>query len=73
MPEQYLTLAEAAKRARGRDGKPLSPVTLRVAAQRGTLTARKNGKDWVTTPAALRAYLAARPRWWRPRTERGGA
>jgi len=65
MPRQ-MTLEEAALRSRGRDGKPLSPVTLRVAIQRGRLEARKEGKTWYVTEAALRSYLANRPRWWKP-------
>jgi hypothetical protein len=63
---RYLTLAEAAARTRGRDGQPLSPVTLRVALQRGRLSGRKEGKTWLVTEDALRTYLAARPKWWKP-------
>ena len=61
-----MKLDEAAKLAKGRDGKPLAPVSLRAAAARGALRARKNGDVWVVTESDLRAYLNSRPRWWRP-------
>lgn len=60
------TLAEAAQHTRGRDGEKLSPVTLRVAIQRGRLNATKEGKTWYVTDAQLVAYLRNRPRWWKP-------
>lgn len=63
---RYMTLSEAALRSKGRDGQTLSPVTLRVAIQRGRLAARKEGKTWYVTEGALRSYLANRPRWWKP-------
>jgi hypothetical protein len=63
---RYMTLTEAAQRSRGRDGQQLSPVTLRVAIQRGRLSARKEGKTWMITEDSLRSYLANRPRWWKP-------
>jgi hypothetical protein len=61
-----MTLTEAAARTRGRDGQPLSPVTLRVAIQRGRLSARKEGKTWLVTEDSLRSYLRNRPKWWKP-------
>jgi hypothetical protein len=60
------TLSEAAQHTRGRDGEKLSPVTLRVAIQRGRLRAVKEGKTWYVTDSQLSAYLRDRPRWWKP-------
>lgn len=45
-----LTLREAAELL------GLSPVTLRVQAERGTLRARKIGRDWMVTPAEVERY-----------------
>lgn len=70
MPEKYLTLVEAAKRSRGRDGQPLAPVSLRNAILRGYLRGHKNGAQWTVSESDLRAYLANRPRWKRPRSQR---
>lgn len=49
-----LTLAEASERY------GLSPPYLAQIARSGRLQARKFGKTWVTTPAAVEAYLASR-------------
>lgn len=58
---QRITLAEAARRSGH------SPVSLRQAAQRGTLKAEKVGEGnratWYTTEAALSAYLKQRYSW----------
>lgn len=62
-----ISLADAARMSKGRDGKPLSQVSLRAAAERGALKARKEGRNWKTTEADLRAYLRARPKEWQPR------
>ena len=64
--KKYLTLAEAAERSRGRDGQQLAQVSLRAAAARGALRAHKDGDTWMVAPEDLRAYLASRPRWFRP-------
>lgn len=39
-----------------------SPSTLRAAARRGSLGARRVGRDWVTTEEALATYLGIRAR-----------
>ena len=65
-----ITLADAARMARGADGKPLAQVSLRAAAERGALKAHKEGRNWVTTEGDLRAYLKSRPKWWKPRASR---
>ena len=56
-----LTLTEAAQRSGH------SPVTLRQAAQRGTLQAERVGEGnratWYITEAALTEYLARRRTW----------
>jgi excisionase family DNA binding protein len=50
--EQLLSLKEAATQF------PLSERQLRHLARRGRLAATKVGRDWVTTAAAVTAYLA---------------
>lgn len=50
MPDDILTLAEAAK-ALG-----LAQQTLRIQAKAGRLRARKLGPMWVTTAAAVNEY-----------------
>lgn len=50
--EQLISLAEAARRY------PISARQLRFLARAGRLTATKVGRDWVTTPEAVAAYLA---------------
>jgi len=56
-----LTMSEAAEKTRQWTGQEIAPVSLRAAAERGALKARKKGKDWVTTDAELRKYLKSRP------------
>ena len=48
---EWVTVAEAAVRA------GVNAVTLRRAARIGNLEARRSGKVWLTTPAAVRAWL----------------
>lgn len=50
MVRGMMTLREAAERL------GLSPVTLRIQAERGTLRARKIGRDWHVTPAEVERY-----------------
>ena len=38
----------------------VTPVALRAAALSGTLKARKVGRDWIVTQAAVDAYLESR-------------
>ncbi len=58
MPErQPITLAEAARRS------GLTHIALRQAAQRGSLTATKIGRDWITTPEDVDEYLRNRVSW----------
>ena len=45
-----MTLAEAAATL------GLNPQTLRSQIRNGVLTARKVGRDWLVTPAAVEAY-----------------
>ena len=55
----YITLAEAARRV------GLSASHLRMLARRERISARKLGRDWLTTESAVREYLvdaAARSR-----------
>lgn len=56
-----LTMAEAAVKTHQLTGQEIAEVSLRAAAARGALKARKKGKDWVTTDTELRKYLASRP------------
>jgi uncharacterized protein YuzE len=51
---EELTLVEAAKESGHEAG------TLRVLANSGRLAARKKGRDWVVTRAALYTYLESR-------------
>lgn len=51
---KLITLAEASKRF------GLSPEYLRAIARSGRLTAQKIGRDWLTTPADVKAYIASR-------------
>jgi len=64
--KKYLTMEEAAERSRGRDGQKLAAVSLRAAAARGAMRAHKDGNSWMVAPEDLHAYLARRPRWFRP-------
>jgi len=52
--DELIPLGEAARRY------GLSTNTLRLLAGRGRLKARKLGRDWVTTPRDMEAYLASR-------------
>lgn len=38
----------------------LTPIALRKACERGRLTAKKVGRDWMVTEEALNAYLGSR-------------
>jgi len=55
-PDKLISLAEAAKLY------GLSPTYLRTIARNGRLRALKVGRDWLTTPADVEAYLASRSR-----------
>lgn len=52
--EELISLAEAATRY------GLSMTYLRQIAMKGRLQARKIGRNWVTTPAAVEAYISDR-------------
>ncbi|HYN50773.1 MAG TPA: helix-turn-helix domain-containing protein [Thermoleophilaceae bacterium] len=52
MADDLLSLREAAARS------GLSSSHLRLLARTGRLKAEKLGRDWFTTEAAVRAYLA---------------
>ena len=52
MAERWMSLAEAAK------GTPDSQEYLSLLARLGRLTAKKQGRNWVTTRAAIKAYRA---------------
>lgn len=52
MDGELLTLSEAARRC------AVSASHLRLLAHSGRIEARKLGRDWLTTEAAVRAYLA---------------
>jgi len=54
-------MREAAEKTEQWTGQEIAEVSLRAAAERGALKARKKGRDWVTTEAELRRYLKARP------------
>lgn len=56
-----LSMADAAAKTHALTGQEIAEVSLRAAAQRGALKARKKGKLWYTTDAELRKYLASRP------------
>ena len=53
-PQELITLAEAAKRY------GFVHAYLRNLVLRGRLSAKKLGRDWVTTPADMEAYIAGR-------------
>jgi hypothetical protein len=59
MPTQ-LSLSDAARRA------GLSAITLRQAARSGALAAEKIANRWLTTPAAVDAYVTERRPRGRP-------
>jgi excisionase family DNA binding protein len=52
--QELITLEEASRRY------GLSHAYLRRIAGNGRLKAKKIGRDWVTTPAAVEAYLSSR-------------
>jgi excisionase family DNA binding protein len=52
--QEMITLAEASERY------GLSPTYLRTIARNGRLKAKKVGRDWLTTPAAVEAYIRTR-------------
>lgn len=52
--EELISLAEASERY------GLSMTYLRQIAMKGRLHARKIGRNWVTTPSAVEAYIADR-------------
>ena len=54
MPDEPLVLREAAAKT------GFSATHLRTLARSGEIEAWKVGRDWVTTEAAVRAYLATR-------------
>jgi excisionase family DNA binding protein len=53
---ELITISEAARRF------GLSPQYLRDIARSGRLKARKMGRDWLTTPADVDAYIRSRTR-----------
>jgi len=61
--DELLTLAQAAERY------GFSHVHLRQLAQSGRLKARKLGRDWVTTPADMEAYIRSRRKTGRYRRD----
>lgn len=61
-----MNLAEASKYAKGRYNQNLAQVSLRAAAERGALKARKVGGIWEVSKSDLDKYLTSRPRWWKP-------
>ena len=50
--ERLISLTEAAARY------PISRSHLQLLARTGRLAATKHGRDWLTTPEAVEAYLA---------------
>jgi excisionase family DNA binding protein len=53
-PDQLVSLSQAAVLF------GLSPTYLRTIARNGRLRAIKVGRDWLTTPADVEAYIASR-------------
>jgi excisionase family DNA binding protein len=53
---ELITISEAARRF------GLSPQYLRDIARSGRLKAQKIGRDWLTTPADVEAYIRSRTR-----------
>ena len=62
-PDELIPLDETARRY------GLSANTLRLLAGRGRLKARKMGRDWVTTPRDIEAYLNSRAKTGRYRSD----
>jgi excisionase family DNA binding protein len=54
--QELITISEAARRF------GLSPQYLRDIARSGRLKAQKIGRDWLTTPADVEAYIRSRTR-----------
>lgn len=65
-PHELISLADAAQRY------GLSPTYLRTIARNGRLRAVKVGRDWLTTPADVEAYLASRSKRGAYREDLGG-
>ena len=65
-PEDWMTLSEAARES------GLKPATLRRQVLNGRLEARKHGRDWWVSAAALWTYLDNRAPSGRPPTTRKG-
>jgi len=65
-PMDWMTLAEAAAES------GLKPATLRRQVLNGRLAARKRGRDWSVSPAALWTYLENRAPSGRPPASRKG-
>jgi len=61
MSTRYITLAQAAEKTKQITGQHIAEVSLRAAAERKALRAKKQGDIWVTTESDLRAYLKGRP------------
>jgi hypothetical protein len=61
-----MNLEQASKRAKGRHGQNVAPVSLRAAILRGALKGHKVNGVWEVEPADLDKYLKSRPRWWKP-------
>jgi excisionase family DNA binding protein len=53
---ELITISEATRRF------GLSPQYLRDIARSGRLKAQKIGRDWLTTPADVEAYISSRTR-----------
>ncbi len=54
--QELISLAEASERY------GFSTAYLRELARKGRLTAKKVGRDWVTTPADVEEYIRSRQR-----------
>lgn len=65
MADRYISLSQAAELTKKITGQHIAEVSLRAAADRGALRARKQGDRWVTTERDLRAYLSGRPTHFR--------
>lgn len=65
-PADWMTLVDAAEES------GLAPDTLRRQALSGRLAARKHGRDWLVSRAALWSYLETRAPSGRPPASRKG-
>jgi len=61
-----MNLEAASKRAKGRHGQNIAPVSLRAAILRGALKGHKVNGVWEVEASDLDKYLKSRPRWWKP-------